>query len=279
MSIPIQKTNSAFSVIKSHLSIMEEEGVFSKALKQFPSSVNPEAFLSAARSHFLTNPERFIEHKRGLVGVIMKAARDGLLLDGKEAAAVAFQGKLSYVPMVQGAIKRLTLQCGINQIIAECVYKEDQFSYFINNDQKAYISHVPNFEGPQEHVVCAYAMAVHENGTTYLAVISKKYIDKVRDCSQSKFNNKSPWSQWYEQMAIKTAIHCLARRIPNAPSHFSDTEEDIEYEPTIIQTVNAQKATHVLQKIEEVIHEEKQVQIQDEEIRDEEIQHQGESNA
>lgn len=252
MTIAIRQINSAYSVINAHLETLKEKGIFDTALKQLPSYVNPTSFLNAARSQFLTNPESFLAHKRSLVEVIMKAARDGLLLDGREASAVVFKGKLSYIPMVEGVKKRLANQCSIKKLIATCVYEEDEFEFRRSTKNSDFIRHVPNLRGPQENIICAYAIAFHQNGSSYSEVITKKYIDKVKSSSQAKFSDKSPWSQWYEQMAIKTAIHCLAKNIPNTPSYFSNDEEEIEASNPAIQEVDAEKATHVLKTIEEL---------------------------
>ena len=142
----------------------------------------------------------------------MKAAQDGLYLDGKEAAAVQYGQSVQYIPMVEGIIKVLHNSGLIKTLCAEVVYENDLFDYELGTKQ--HITHKPLITGDRGKPVCVYAIAVTTNQGEYYEVMNMAEIDKCRQVSKASSSPHSPWVKWFDQMAKKTVIHRIAKRLP-----------------------------------------------------------------
>jgi recombination protein RecT len=74
-----------------------------------PPQISVEKFIRTTLTAVQMNPELLSADRRSLLGACMKAAQDGLLLDGREAAPVIFRTKegpkVQYMPMVGGILK------------------------------------------------------------------------------------------------------------------------------------------------------------------------------
>ena len=60
--------------------------------------------------------------------------------------------------------------------------------------------------------------------------MSQKEIERVKSVSRSSSNASSPWAKWYDRMAVKSALHRLARRLPNSAEVAEMLERDIQFE-------------------------------------------------
>ena len=92
------------------------------------------------------------------------------------------------------------------------VRQGEEFEYAITQDGPRF-NHVPgeDFKAP---ILRAYAVAKTKDGAFYCTVMSKAEIEKHRAFSRAT-REDSPWSQWYEAMAIKTAIKGLGKYLPS----------------------------------------------------------------
>ena len=61
-------------------------------------------------------------------------------------------------------------------------------------------------------MIAAYAVARTRDEGVYTEVMSRADIDKVRGISKAK--DSGPWVQWFDEMARKTVIRRLAKRLP-----------------------------------------------------------------
>jgi len=76
-----------------------------------PPQIPVEKFIRTTLTAVQMNPDLLQADRRSLLGACMKAAQDGLLLDGREAAPVIFNTKdgkkVQYMPMVGGILKKM----------------------------------------------------------------------------------------------------------------------------------------------------------------------------
>lgn len=68
--------------------------------------------------------------------------------------------------------------------------------------------------GNPADIVAAYACAVLKSGEPVIRVIPRRDIDKAMNMSGGKSGSSAVWKSHYAEMAIKTAIHRLAKWLP-----------------------------------------------------------------
>jgi recombination protein RecT len=151
----------------------------------------------------------------------MKAAQDGLLPDGKEAALVPFKGSVTYMPMLGGILKKVRNSGELASITAHVIYKNDQFRYWVDSDGE-HVTHEPLLFGERGEACGAYALAKTKDGAVYIEVLTDKDLRAIENSSRSK---EGPWTgPFRDEMKKKSAIRRLAKRLPMS----TDVEQVIE---------------------------------------------------
>src|SRR5690606_20653729 len=62
----------------------------------------------------------------------------------------------------------------------------------------------------------AYVVAKFTNGEIHREVMPRRDIEKTREASKSGNGANSPWTKWYDQMAIKAVIKRAAKLLPTS---------------------------------------------------------------
>jgi recombination protein RecT len=181
-----------------------------------PPQISPDKFIRTTLTAVQMQPELLNADRRSLFGAVMKSAQDGLLPDGREAALVIFRSKggaqVQYMPMIGGILKKLRNSGELASISAQVVYENDQFDYHLGDDEK--IEHKPQLFGERGKPIAVYAIAKTKDGAIYREVMSVEEVERVRSVSRS--GNGGPWSQWWGEMAKKTVIRRLCKRLPSS---------------------------------------------------------------
>ena len=141
------------------------EKMADKFTEALPRQMDVNKFISVAKLTLNKNPRLLQADKTSLMQTFMKAAQDGLYLDGKEAAAVQYGQSVQYIPMVEGIIKVLHNSGLIKTISAEVVYENDLFDYELGTAPK--ITHKPLIVGDRGKPMCVYAVAITTNDGEY----------------------------------------------------------------------------------------------------------------
>ena len=188
------------------------EKMADKFTEALPKQMDVNKFISVAKLTLNKNPRLLQADKNSLMQTFMDAAKDGLYLDGREAAAVQYGQSVQYIPMVEGIIKVLHNSGLIKTISAEVVYENDLFDYELGT--KPQITHKPLITGDRGKPVCVYSVAVTTNGGEYYEVMNMAEIEKCRAVSKGSTSSHSPWVKWFDQMAKETVIHRIAKRLP-----------------------------------------------------------------
>lgn len=223
--------------IRSSLGKMEKQ--FKLAL---PSHISPEKFTRVAITAITSNPELLQADRQSLYASCMKSAQDGLLPDGREAALVVFNTniagkgkepkwvkKVQYMPMVGGILKKVRNSGELASLSPHEVYQNDVFEYWVD-EKGEHLKHIPLLSGDRGNVVHVYVIASTKDGAVYIEVMSKTEIEKVREVSKAK--NSSPWMTWWGEMAKKTVIRRLAKRLPMSTDLDQAINSDEEYDVT-----------------------------------------------
>lgn len=181
-----------------------------------PPQIPVEKFIRTTITAVQMNPELLGADRRSLLGTCMKAAQDGLMLDGREAAPVIFRTKegpkVQYMPMVGGILKKIRNSGELASIAAQVAYTNDLFEYELGDDEK--IIHKPFLGGARGEPLAVYAIAKTKDGAIYREVMSVEDVEKVR--ASSRAGKFGPWVEWWDEMAKKTVIRRLAKRLPSS---------------------------------------------------------------
>jgi recombination protein RecT len=198
----------------------ELKGSIQKMDSQFKAALPPhipvEKFTRVLMTAISQTPALAECTRPSIFAACMKAAQDGLLPDGREAAIVMFNSKAGkqaqFMPMTAGILKKVRNSGELATITAQPVYEQDIFDYYIDADGE-HIKHVPNMFGDRGKRIGVYALAKTKDGAIYVEVMTEKQVMDVKNVSRSK--EYGPWSgPFEEEMVKKTAIRRLSKRLP-----------------------------------------------------------------
>lgn len=216
-----ERRANPLTVIRQNLHAMAPE--FRAAL---PAHVSVEKFTRVAQTAIQNQPDLANVDRKSLFGAIVRLAQDGLLPDGREAAIVKFGNQAQAMPMIAGILKKVRQSGEVSYISAHVVYANDRFKWTLGFDENVEHEPAPLDQEPGEPVA-AYAVAVLKDGSRLLEVMRKSDIEKVRSVSRSKGNG--PWVQWWSEMARKTVMRRLSKRLPMS----SDLDDAFERDETL----------------------------------------------
>lgn len=179
--------------------------------KALPKHITVAKFQRTVVSAVAGNPALLSKDRTSLLASCMKAASDGLLLDGREAALVTFGNAVQYMPMIGGILKKIRQSGELESITSEVVYAGDEFTRWIDEDGE-HFKHVPAYGEDRGDARLVYAFARTKDAGKYLEVMDRAGVERVRAVSRAK--DSGPWVQWWDEMARKTVTRRLAKRLP-----------------------------------------------------------------
>lgn len=196
------------------------QGEFGKSL---PGHITPERFVRTAQTAIaLTRNIEKVRNTQSLLAACSKAASDGLILDGREAALVVdYNGDVQYRPMMRGLLKLAYNSGQIKGLVVEVVRKGDLFHHRPTNFAEP-IVHEINHEGERGDAHTVYAMAEFKDGGIVHEVMSVKDVNRIRDRSDAykafvaKKIKSTPWHTDWSEMARKTVFRRLSKYLPSS---------------------------------------------------------------
>jgi len=210
---PLKKVSPADEVRNT---IMSDE-VKKQLSMVLPPQMPVERFQRVAITAINKNPDLVDCSRQSLYNAFMQCAQDGLLPDSQEAAIVKYNSKdgtptAQYQPMVKGILKKMRNSGELKSIMATCIHEHDPFRYWVDDDGE-HLTHEPDlFTGDRGKIIGAYALAKTKDDAIYIKVMTTAEIEVVRQCSKAK--NSNFWTNWWDQMAEKTVIRRLSKRMP-----------------------------------------------------------------
>jgi recombination protein RecT len=203
MSTQVTKRDQV-DVFKSQ--VMNRESEFRMAL---PAHIPVERFMRVVNTAVTGNPDLLTADRVTLFQSAMKAAQDGLLPDGRDGALVIFAGKVQWMPMIGGILKKVRNSGELLSISAYVAYSNDEFEYSLGDEER--ITHRPALDD-RGRPRLVYAIAKTKDGGIYREVMTVAEVEKVRAVSRAK--NAGPWKDWWDEMARKTVLRRLSKRLP-----------------------------------------------------------------
>lgn len=213
-----ERTEHPVVVFRQQVEARQSE--FAAAL---PAHIPAERFVRVILTAVNKNPALLLADRASLFSSAMMAAADGLLCDGREAALVIYRTKkkdrdgerwidaVQYMPMVAGILKKVRNSGELSTIVAKVVYGGDHFRNWIDDDGE-HLEYEAGEDQDRNIIRNAFSMAKLKDGAVEVEVLKPADIEKIRSVSRSK--DKGPWVDWWEEMAKKSAIRRLSKRLP-----------------------------------------------------------------
>ena len=168
------------------------------------------------------------------VGIaVLRCAQIGLLPDGREAVIVPFRDRNSdtltatLIPMIEGRLKLARRATPGIAIHGQLVFESDEWDYAEGLEPR--LEHRPSIDGSRtdRDVIAAYAIAtLPASGLREYKVMMRGDIDRYREFSRSK--DRGPWKTNFQEMAIKTVIGQLLKRLPKS-AQLDETPSGLEH--------------------------------------------------
>lgn len=196
---------------KHDLARLKEAG----ELDMLPANVSFDAFRNAAVVAITDNPSILQCSKESVFKSIRKLAAAGLVPDGREAAIVPYKGQATAMPMVYGLLKVARNSGEIASIWAEVVHEGEDFRMSVVEGKRKF-SHDYDPLRRAGKITGAYAVATLKDGTVEIEPMGFEDIEKRRKASANQKGGEPTgiWGQWYAEMAKKTVIRALVKRLP-----------------------------------------------------------------
>ena len=184
-----------------------------------PQHISVDKFQRTVITALAKDAELLNADRGSLFTACVEAAADGLLPNAKEAALVIYktrnratdqwERRVQYIPMIGGIYKKARNSGEISNLAAHVVYDNDEFDYELGFEPT--LKHKPAL-GDRGQIRCVYAVAVMKDGTKDMEVMTVAEVERIRKASKS--SDKGPWVDWWSEMARKTAVRRLAKRLP-----------------------------------------------------------------
>ncbi|MCC6105934.1 recombinase RecT [Acetobacter sp.] len=182
-----------------------------------PAHVTFEKFERVVRLAIRKNPDLLACSPASLFMACIQAASDGLLPDGREGAIVSRWNskkscsEASWMPMVAGLMKLARNSGDIASISSQVVFEGELFRVVLGDEER--IEHERDLGKTGGKIVAAYAVARLKDGSDPIReIMSWGQIEKIRNTNQKW--SWGPWKTWEDEMARKTVIRRLAKRLP-----------------------------------------------------------------
>jgi len=178
------------------------------------SGLTGDQLIQIARYELLRNQDLAECSPHSVMQAVYDSARLGMLL-GREAHLVPFGRTCTLIVDNRGYITATIRSGAVSMLDADVVFKEDTFE--VKKGSAMELIHVPDYSidrGDTKEILYAYAIAwLHQAPKPLFHVMNRIEIERIR--AVSKMKDQIPWRQWWDRMAMKTAIRFLVdKRLP-----------------------------------------------------------------
>ena len=236
-----------------------------------PSHVTPQRFKQVVMTAVSSSPDLLAVSmtaggRRSIIMSALKCASDGLVPDGREAALVPFNCKVSkkgepdrwekqaqYLPMVRGIVTKMQQSPNCKEIGVNLVHKNDLLDY-AETDQGTEFTHKPVLFGDKGELIGVYAFVRTFDGGFYMASVDKEELEKIEQSSKA---GNSPWKGPFKsEMQKKSALKRLAKIAPVSRDvqalidHDNETFHEIQNapeKPSMLKRLQSQKQSGLIE--------------------------------
>lgn len=213
----------------------------SQIVRSLPKHVNEQRFERNLVIAIAQHPKLLNCDPGAVFYEVSKAAALGLLLDPQLGEAYLITGWSKDGPAPQlrlgyrGMVKLARQSGDVKNLYAHEVCESDVFKVQLGTEKT--LVHEPNFVSERGGIYAYYAVVVFSDGTTDFEIMSLHDIHRIRERSdgwrafkEGKIKS-TPWATDESEMAKKTVIRRLTKRLPMSPelADAIQIEDDAEY--------------------------------------------------
>lgn len=182
-----------------------------------PKGQSVDEFIANGKRVIVENPEIAECTTVSVLRSLSHGASSGLPMDGRFSSLIVRKLKNGQKIVVfdltyRGMISVAMASGFVTDVQSFAVTENDEFSVELGTEPK--INHIPALlKGGK--VIAAYAFARLRSGRLVIEVLGRADLDKIKKSSPA--GERGPWGQWESQMARKSAIRRLLKKLPAAP--------------------------------------------------------------
>lgn len=165
-------------------------------------------------------------------GEVLAPSGRGMIVVKRQVPTARFQ------PMYRGLLKLARRSDQLLVIDSNVVYEADGFSLSLGMEPR--IDHDPVISGERGGYLGAYAFAKLRTGETLVEWMSYADIEAVRKTSRAKDNG--PWVTFWSEMARKTVLRRLMKRLPLESAAEHAIRLDVEAEANAVSVASPESA-------------------------------------
>jgi recombination protein RecT len=193
--------------------------------RELPKGVNLQRFIAVAINAISTNPLLSSCTAESLFCGILKGFRLGLEVNGPlgEAYLVPFKDNKSgnmlaiFMPSYKGMIKLARQSGELATLYADCIKENDEYS--IQRGTDMCLTHRIKL-GRRGETIAYYAAVKFKDSSYDYELMTPEEIGHIR--SKSKAKDSGPWVTDFDEMAKKTVLKRLLKRLPMSVENFAE---------------------------------------------------------
>lgn len=212
--------------VRQHLTTLSPD-----IARSLPPGVSLERFTTVALTAIQNTPKLLECDPASLFNACMKAAQDGLLPDGREGAIIprwnsrTKRTEATWQPMVAGLQAKAKRRGNVASLVANVVYRGETFEVLLGDEDR--IIHRRDLTKVKpNNEIAVYAIATMKDGSKEREVMTWEQVLIVRQVSTDP--NGPAWTKWTDEMARKSVIRRLAKRLPSLDDGDDELRQAVE---------------------------------------------------
>ncbi len=179
-----------------------------------PKHMDPDRLLRISMTSIQQNPKLLNCTPQSLVACVIESSQLGLSPDGVlgHSYLVPYGDKAQLQIGYRGFLELARRSGQVASLYAHDVHEGDKYEFELGLEPN--LKHIPA-RTDRGAIVAAYAVVRLKDGGYDFEWMWKEDIDKIRNSAKAK--NGGPWKEHYPEMAKKTVIRRLAKRLPLSP--------------------------------------------------------------
>lgn len=196
-----------------------------------PPDISFDAFHATINQALRNNPDLLGCTSHSLINACVKAAYDGLRVDGKEAAivwemaTVRQQGaperkekQARYMPMYQGLVQQVLRGGMVLACEADVIYANDPVGRIVRGSNPQ-VLHEPLLTGDRGEMIAVYNVATLPSGYRVTAYLTAEQVIDIAKESKSGWDSKNNcfkgvWKRWPREQWKKTVLRQHRKTLP-----------------------------------------------------------------